>query len=93
VEVLGHGRLGLHIALRYQHQEPIAAHHVIDEPNGARLCHGERDCRQREHDRVPERQDRERIGNGEVPGATTRGGCHQPASARLGSVIWSRPRS
>jgi hypothetical protein len=93
VEVLGRGRLGLRIALRHQHQEPIAAHHVVDEPNGARLCHTERDRGQRKHDHVPERQDRERIGNGEVLGATTRGDCHQSASARFGSVMRSRPRS
>ncbi len=93
VEVLGHGRLRLRIALRHQRQEPVAAHHVVNEPHGARLSDGERDRRQREHDRVPKRQDRERIGDGEVAGATARLDCHQPASARFGSVIRSRPRS
>jgi len=40
VEVFGHGRLGLRIALRYQRQESVAAHDLIDEPNGARLSYG-----------------------------------------------------
>jgi NAD(P)-dependent dehydrogenase (short-subunit alcohol dehydrogenase family) len=92
VELVGHGRLRLGIALRHQHQESVAAHHVVDEPNGARLPHGEWDCHQREHGRVPKWQDRERIGNGEVPGATTRLDGHQRASARFGSVMRSRPR-
>jgi hypothetical protein len=93
VEVLGRGRLRLGIALRHQGQQPVAPHDVVDEPNGARLAHGERDRDQREHDRVPKRQDRERIGNDEVPGATAGLDCHQPPSARFGSVMRSRPRS
>jgi hypothetical protein len=93
VENLGRGRLRLRIPLRHQRQKPVAAHDVVNEPNGARLSHGQRDRRQREHDRFPKRQDRERIGNGEVPGATTRLVCHQPPSARFRSVMRSKPRS
>ena len=93
MEVRGRGRLHLRISLRDQRQKPVAAHHVVDEPHRARLSHGERDRRQREHDGLPERQDRERIGNDEVAGTTTRLNGHQRVSARLGSVMRSRPRS
>ena len=93
VEVFRPGRLPLRIALRHQREEAVATHGVIDEPHRARLSHGKRDRRQREHDRVPERQDWERVGNHEVRGAAAWLDCHQPASTRLGSVRWSRPRS
>ena len=38
----GVGRLRLRIALRHQRQQPVAAHHVVDEPDGARLADDER---------------------------------------------------
>ena len=94
VQVLGRGRLRLGLALRHQRQEPVAAHDVVDEPDGPWLSDGEGDGRQREHDRVPERQDRERVGNGEVSTGSGAGlERHQAASPRFGSVMRSRPRS
>ena len=58
VEILGRRRFALGIALRHEGQQPVAAHDVVDEPDGARLPHRERHRRRGEHDRVPERQDR-----------------------------------
>ena len=81
----------LALALRHEGQKPIAAHDVVDELDGARPPHGERHRRQREHDGVPERQDRERVGNDEVRGTGAGLRRHQRASARLGSVMRSRP--
>ena len=81
-----------------QCQETVPAHDVVDEPDGARLPDGQRDRRQREHDRVPKWQDGKRVGNDEVARATVTGGRaglvgHQRASPRFGSVMRSRPRS
>ena len=89
VQVLGAG-VGRGLAFRHEGQKPIAAHDVVDELDGARPPHREGHRRQREHDGVPERQDRERVGNDEVRG-TAGLGRHQRASARLGSVMRSRP--
>ena len=98
VKVRGRSRLRLRIALCHQRQETVATHDVVDEPHGARLAHGERDRRQREHDRVPKRQDRQRVGNDEVAGAGLNGVAgglvrHHRFSPRFGSVMRSRPRS
>ena len=74
------GRLRLRIALGHQRQKPVAAHDIVDEPNGARLPYRERRRGQREHDRVPERQDGECVGDDEVRGAGAGLDGHQPAS-------------
>ena len=93
VEVVGLGRLRIRIALRHQRQQPVAAHDIVDESNRARLCHGERKRRQREHDGVPKWQDGERIGNGEIRSAATGLDGYHRAPALLASVMRSRPRS
>ena len=79
------------LAFRHEGQKPIAAHDVVHELDGARPPHRERHRRQREHDGVPERQDRERVGNDEVRGTGAGLRCHQRALARLGSVMRSKP--
>ena len=91
VQILGRG-LCLGLALRHQGQEPVAAHDLVDEPERARLAHGQRDRRHREHHHIRKRQDRERVRNLEVT-RTTRLDRHQRALARFGKVMWSRPLS
>ncbi len=93
VKVIGRVRHQRQAAQRRQRQEPVAAHDVVHETDGARLGHGEGDRRQREDDRVPQRQDRERVGDREFLGAAGGLDRHHGMSARLGNVMRSRPRS
>ena len=93
VEILGLGRLRFRIALGHQHQEAVAPHDIVHEPNGPRLGYDKRGPRQWEHNYVSERQNRERIRDDEIRGATARLDGHHPALTRLGSVMRSRPRS
>jgi hypothetical protein len=84
-------RLRLGVALGHECEQPVAAHDVVDQLDRAGLSHRERESGQREHHRVPDWQNRERIGNGEFPGVRTWRGCHQ--RTRFGSLMRSRPRS
>jgi hypothetical protein len=93
VEIFGLGRLHLRIALGHQCQEAVTPHDIVHEPNGTRLCYDKRGRRQREHNRVPERQNRERIRDGEIRGAAARLDGHHAVFTCLGNVMRSRPRS
>ena len=91
-EIPGAG-LRVRVALGHQGEKPVAAHHVVDEPDRARLSHHERDRCQREHDRVAQRKDGERVGKSEIVGAGTGRDRHQTPARRFGSVMRRRPRS
>ena len=93
VEVRQRGRLRLRVPLGHERDQPVAAHHVIDQADRAGLSDGQRKGRQWEHDRVPQRQDRQRVRNGQVRRAGAGRGRHQRAVPRFGNVMQSRPRS
>ena len=72
VKVLRLGRLSLRIALGHQHQKPVTPHDIVHESNGTRLRYRSGRRGQREHNRVPERQNGERVRDDEIRGATAR---------------------
>ena len=59
----------------------------------ARLADHQRDRGQREDDRVPQRQDRQRVGDREVVGVAGGLAAISGCPPRLGSVMRSSPRS
>ena len=91
MKVRQRGRLRLWVSLGHEREPPVATHDLVHEPHRAGLSDGERERGQREHDRVPQRQDREDIGDFQVAG--TGWGRHQRALPRFGSVMRSRPLS
>jgi len=72
VKVLRLGWLSLRIALGDQRQKPVTPHDIVHEPNGTRLCYQKGRRGQREHNHVPERQDRECVRDDEIRGAIAR---------------------
>ncbi len=92
VEVVEGGGLGGGVPLGHERDEPIAAHHVVDETYRAGLPDDEGDRGQRQDDGVAQRKDRQGIGNREIAGPTD-GDGHQRPPARLPSVMRTSPRS
>ena len=76
MHVLGGDAVHLFVVLGHEHQQAVAAHDVVDDPDGAAALHEERHGRQREDHGVRERQDGQRVGDREFCRTSARVGGH-----------------